>query len=411
MENIKKDKQYYRFCFYGFLKNLRFFESFIILFFLNKGLSFVEIGFLYSIREITVFVIEIPSGVIADAFGRRRTMITAFFTYIVSFIIFYFSEKYLFFSLAMIIFAFAEAFRSGVNKAMIFNYLQKNGWENQKTYYYGNTRACSQKGSALSALMAAAFVFYSDNYNIIFLVSIIPYMLNILLLLSYPKWLDGELKAIKTISVKEKFREVERAFAQTFKKIIFIKILLSNTLYSGYYKAVKDYIQPLIKMLALSVPFLTYLNNEKKTAVFIGLFYFITYLLTSVMSKNSGKFLKRFKHYSKPLNITIISGLMMGIVSGGFYILDWYFLSVIGFVFILLIENLRKPIGVAEVAEVSQDNAMATILSLSSQVQSVFAAIIAPLIGFFADKYGVGLSLILTSMILMILYPFYRLKE
>ena len=411
MDKAKKDIQYYKFCFYGFLKNLRFFESFIILFFLQKNLSFVEIGFLYSIKEITTFVFEIPSGVVADALGRRRTMIMALLTYILSFVIFYFAGSYFVFALAMIIFAFAEAFRSGVNKAMIFNYLQRNGWEDQKADYYGNTRACSQKGSAISALTAAVFVFYSGNYNIIFIASIIPYLINVILLMSYPKWLDGDLKNITTISIGDKFREVERAFVQTFKKALFVRILVSSTLYTGYYKAVKDYIQPLIKSLALAVPFLTYLNDEKKTAVFIGIFYFITYLMTSRMSKSSGKFLNRFKDFGKPMNLTIIIGFLFGVISGGVYILGWYFLAVAGFVFILLIENLRKPIGVALVADVSHDNAMATVLSLSSQVKSVFAAVIAPLIGFIADKEGLGAGLVFTSLLLILFYPLYRLNS
>ena len=39
---FRKDLQYYKFCLYGFLKNLRFFEAFLILFFLEGGLSFFE---------------------------------------------------------------------------------------------------------------------------------------------------------------------------------------------------------------------------------------------------------------------------------------------------------------------------------------------------------------------------------
>ena len=49
---IIKDKQYYRFCIYGFLKNLRFFEPFFIIYFMSKGISFLEIGILYAVREI-----------------------------------------------------------------------------------------------------------------------------------------------------------------------------------------------------------------------------------------------------------------------------------------------------------------------------------------------------------------------
>ena len=51
---ITKNLQYYKFCLYGFFKNLRLFEAFLILFLLDNGMSYVQIGVLYSIREITL---------------------------------------------------------------------------------------------------------------------------------------------------------------------------------------------------------------------------------------------------------------------------------------------------------------------------------------------------------------------
>ncbi len=56
-------------------------------------------------------------------------------------------------------FSFGEAFRTGTHKAMIFEYLKINGWADQKVHYYGNTRAASQMGSAVSAVIAALIVF------------------------------------------------------------------------------------------------------------------------------------------------------------------------------------------------------------------------------------------------------------
>ena len=73
---FKKDLQFYKFSLYGFLKNLRFFEPFLYLFFLEKGLNFLQIGTLITIREITRNVLEIPAGVLADSFGRRRGELT-----------------------------------------------------------------------------------------------------------------------------------------------------------------------------------------------------------------------------------------------------------------------------------------------------------------------------------------------
>ena len=86
MDGFRKDIQYYKFCAYGFLKNLRFFEPFLILFFLEGNLSYLQIGVIYTIREVIRNIFEIPSGLAADVLGRRRTMITSFSLYIISFL-------------------------------------------------------------------------------------------------------------------------------------------------------------------------------------------------------------------------------------------------------------------------------------------------------------------------------------
>jgi MFS family permease len=152
---VKKDTMFPRFALYGFLKNLRFFDPFIILIFREGGLSFLQIGVLYSIRDLATNVLEIPTGVFADAFGRRKSMIMAFMAYIISFCIFYLFPSFHMYALAMVCFAFGEAFRSGTHKAMILEHLALNRMDHLKLSYYGRTRAASQLGSAVNALIAA----------------------------------------------------------------------------------------------------------------------------------------------------------------------------------------------------------------------------------------------------------------
>ena len=135
MDGFRKDIQYYKFCAYGFLKNLRFFEPFLILFFLEGNLSYLQIGVIYTIREVIRNIFEIPSGLAADVLGRRKTMITSFSLYIISFLIYSMSYRYGMLITATIVFALGDAFRTGVHKAMIYNYLKLNNWDDQKVEY------------------------------------------------------------------------------------------------------------------------------------------------------------------------------------------------------------------------------------------------------------------------------------
>ena len=54
----------FRFSLYGFLKNQRYFEAFLVLVFMDKGLSFFQIGLLVGFRELMVNLFEIPSGAV-----------------------------------------------------------------------------------------------------------------------------------------------------------------------------------------------------------------------------------------------------------------------------------------------------------------------------------------------------------
>lgn len=403
--SFRKDIQYYRFCVYGFLKNLRFFEAFLILFLLEKDQSFLAIGSLYAIREITVNIFEVPSGMIADAFGRRRTMILAFAFYIMSFVLFYFSMAYSGFMLAMIIFSLGEAFRSGNHKAMIYHYLKHMGWEDQKVHYYGNTRSWSQIGSALSALSGAAIVFISGGYQYIFLFSVIPYVLDMINVAAYPRFLEGDIKKTDWKRIGGKFADLFRDLyaALTQKKVI--TVLGSLSLYSGYYKAMKDYLQPIIATWALSFPLFMQYKQEQRTSILVGIVFFIVYILSSAASRSAGKFSDRFSSLITPMNLTLLFGIGGGIISGIFYTFELWMLSVVFFILVYMIENIRKPVGVAFLGGNVRQGIVATVLSVDSQIKSLTAAILAPLFGIFADLFGIGWSIILVSSLLLLVSP------
>ena len=173
---LTSNKQYIKFCAYGFLRNLRFFDAFFILFLLEKGLSYTEIGIFYAVREIVINVFEIPSGVIADTYGRKNSLMASFILYIISFSVFYASSNFYLFLIAFILFGIGDAFRTGTHKGIIMTYLAQNNWSDQKINYYGHTRSWSQRGAAISSLAAGLIVFYTGNYEKIFLYSIIPYI-------------------------------------------------------------------------------------------------------------------------------------------------------------------------------------------------------------------------------------------
>ncbi|HPJ92937.1 MAG TPA: MFS transporter [Deltaproteobacteria bacterium] len=408
---FEKNLQYYKFCMYGFLKNLRFFEPFLILFFIEQGLSFLQIGSLYAIREIATNLLEIPTGIIADALGRRRTMIWSFISYLISFVIFYLAPGFFSFSIAMVFFSFGEAFRTGTHKAMIFEYLNIMGWKDQKVYYYGHTRSWSQIGSAVSALIAAGIVFYSGSYKFIFLYSTVPYILDLLLMLSYPRELDGARTDVKGKEIIRSFVFVTKEFISSLGNRDMLKGIANVSAHSGFFGAMKDYLQPVVQAFALSLPVFVYLEDLQRSALVIGLVYFVIYLLTSFAARRSGHIADRFTSLGVPLNISLLAGFTMGLLSGVFFGLDLTPVSIILFIAIYVIQNMRRPMGVSYVSETMRSDILASALSTESQFTTLITAGIALALGFLADCFGIGGALVIISVVMIATTPLYLVRR
>lgn len=411
MSTFQKDRQYYKFCAYGFLKNLRFFEAFLLLFFLESELSFFQIGWLYAIREVSRNIFEVPAGFIADSIGRKKTMVTSFSVYILAFLLFYYSVSFWIFGAAMLMMAVGDAFRSGTHKAMIFDYLKAKGWAEQKVIYYGHTRSWSQTGSAISALIAAGIVFLGDEFRIIFLFSIVPYILDLINLATYPNFLNGNVTETRTLHLSAKFKRTWQEFQYTFKNTTVLKAIGNQAFYTGFYKSLKDYIQAMLQTLAIASPFLIGLADKKRTSLLIGIFYFGMFLLNAFSSRSSGKFLSLFPSQQKALNVTFVSGIGLAFASGIFYLKEHIALAVLCFAGIYIVENLRKPIGISFVAENIPSGVMASVLSVESQAHSLTAAILAPLAGWLTDEIGIGYALLSICILAILLSPFLFLRS
>ena len=399
---------YHKFRAYGFLKNLRFFDPFLILFFREMGLSFFEIGTLFSIREIATNVLEIPTGIIADAYGRRRSMLASFLSYLLSFSLFYLFPHFGVFALAMLLFAFGEAFRSGTHKALILEYLYIKGIENQKVEYYGHTRAASQFGSAIAALIAAALVFHTGSYRIVFLASMVPYVLELFLMLSYPKELDGVRVGHEGGGMRrmtEQLRMTTVNSLRMLRKGPLLRGLLSSASFDAIFKSTKDYLQPVLQAQALALPILLALSGDRRVAIVVGVLYFVIYLGTCYAASHAGMIQQRVHSLTRAANMIYVAGILLLLAGGIGMITRVYVVSIIGFLGLYLLQNARRPLLVGYLADLIPRQAMATGLSVESQLLTLIAAALAPLIGLVADRLGIGVSLVIVALLAAFLLP------
>lgn len=372
-----------RFSLYGFLKNQRYFEPFIILFFIQQGLSFTQIGFLIAFRELFINLIEIPSGAVADLFGRRRSMILAFVSYIISFAIFGFSRAYWHFFIAMFFFAVGEAFRTGTHKAMIFTWLRIEGRLDEKTRVYGYTRSWSKIGSAVSTILAVIFVLMTNNYTYVFFFAIIPYIAGLVNFMTYPKVLEG-LPGQK-IGIRDVTIHLWECIHTALVTKRLRRLIVESMSFEGVYKAISDYLQPIVKNIVLLFPILLAWGETRRSAVMIGVVYVILYLGSAIASRNSHRLTGYTEGEERGSHLLwkMVFVLYLTLIPLLFF--QYYYAAVICFIVLALIQNFWRPIQISRFGAFASETKGATVLSIESQAKSVSTMIIAPILGLAVD--------------------------
>ena len=372
-----------RFSLYGFLKNQRYFEPFIILFFLQQGLSFTQIGFLIAFRELAINIMEIPSGALADLFGRRRSMILSFVSYIISFAVFGFSRVYWHFFIAMFYFAVGEAFRTGTHKAMIFTWLRMEGRLGEKTKVYGYTRSWSKIGSAVSTVLAVIFVLLTNNYSYVFFFAIIPYTAALVNFMTYPAELEG--KTAEKSSIRDVVLHIRECIhtAMVVKRLR--RLIVESMSFEGVYKAVADYLQPIVKNMALLLPIFIAWGETRRSAVLIGIVYVILYLVSAIASRNSHRLTGYAggEEQGSRLLWNVVFIIYIALIPLLFF--GYYYLAVIGFIILALLQNFWRPALISRFDAYATEAQGATVLSIESQAKSVSTMIVAPILGVAVD--------------------------
>ena len=380
-----------RFCLYGFLKNQRYFEPFLILAFLDKGLGFATIGLLVAVREGTTRLLEIPSGALADLWGRRRSMVLSFAAYVTSFLLLGAADRWLWLAAGMVLFGIGDAFRTGTHKAMILTWLEREGRLSEKTAVYGQTRSWSKLGSAASIPISMAVVWISGDYQAVFFVSVIPALADLVNLALYPAFLEGPAQGADFGAV---WRHMRAALLAALQLHPLRRLVAESMGYEGYVKVAKDYLQPVVKAVALAaglgmiLP--TGLDEPARVALLAGPLYFLVHILSAAASRGAGWYSNWAggdEAAARRLwsGLALLSALLLLASLAG-----WAALFILALAAVIVLQNLWRPLLVSRFHQVAASDQVATVLSIESQAKSLSGMVLAPLVGLAVELAGNG---------------------
>lgn len=380
-----------RFCLYSVLKNLRFFEPFFLLYLLagpehgGPALSYVEIGALIGFQKLVTAALETPSGIAADRWGRRRALALCFATYVIAFPLYAWASisenPIAILYAAQGLFGIGEAFRTGSHKGIMLDWLDHTGRDDH-TRVIGLARLCSKISAGLAALAGGVIVYTTSSFTWLFLAATGPAVFGVLLMLSYPKWLEGDsARALERPGFVESLRRLRGQPGM-------ILLFAQSVLFESQIKMSQHYLQPYLDT-GIKSNDLTVIGGIG--AVLIGAYYLVHDAVGGLASASASKLERRLG----PHRLTIFQtlGVALVLTVAACLLFGWFVAGALGFIALALLQNARRPMFVTSLNELMDKPQRTTTLSLESQGRSLAYAIAAPLTGWAADVWGLHVAL------------------
>ncbi|WP_036482227.1 MFS transporter [Myxosarcina sp. GI1] len=128
----------------------------IVLFYQSHGLNIEQTLLLKTILSISILVLEVPSGYIADIFGRKACLVAGSGVWIVGWLIYGFCNSFYWFALAEVLAGVAGSLISGADTAIAYDSLVELKRENFYPAFAGRLVAVAGVSEAVSGIIGAA---------------------------------------------------------------------------------------------------------------------------------------------------------------------------------------------------------------------------------------------------------------
>lgn len=113
------------------LVNFKTLNAIVTLFYLHRGLTIDQVVWLSGIFGAALLVAEVPTGYMADRFGRKATLLAGVALLAASNLIHWFAFGFPAFAVAFVVMAFSKACFSGTEEALLYDSLREAGREGE----------------------------------------------------------------------------------------------------------------------------------------------------------------------------------------------------------------------------------------------------------------------------------------
>ncbi len=197
--------------------------GFMVVYFIGLNLNMFQISLLIAVWPLFSLISDIPTGAIADLYGRKFSVLLGLLLSFIGFLILYFYSNYYIILGVMAFIGIATSLISGAYDAWITDLINK---KNKKLLhsYFAKSMSLASMGLVISGLVGAYFV-KNFGINIIWLATSISYFISFIMLLFakeyYIKKKSTFVESIKQVNKKTK---ISLTYAYQIKPLRYILI-------------------------------------------------------------------------------------------------------------------------------------------------------------------------------------------
>ncbi|MGD9570082.1 MAG: MFS transporter [Sedimentibacter sp.] len=265
---------------------------------LDKGASLSNLSIVLGLYAFTVIVLELPTGIIADVFGRKKSFCLSIIISIISIVTILFSNGFIFLCIAMMLYGLGRALSSGSFDAMFIDYYIDTYGKDKLHNITTRLSVLEALGMSAGALSGGFFPQVSSTYftsigmyDLNLIIRIIIALIVAILSFAFIQE-DKNYEKDERISLKQHIKNSSMIVSKSSTIIcIFISVFATGFFLSS----LETYWQP---------HFITLLPSDDSMGL-LGIMAFLYFAAATVGSISSNRIIKKYKFDLKKMYLIL----------------------------------------------------------------------------------------------------------
>ncbi len=205
-----------------FFNQINFYSVIIILYFADITGSYMLGMSIFSIATISTAILEVPTGILSDRIGRKKTIVLGSICSIISNITLLITYNYQLLIVYAIFNGLEKSLFSGNNDAYVYDNLKLKAEERTYVGVIGKVKSMTYLASAISALIGGVLLFIF-SYKLVIAISIIPKIIQLILSI--------KLKETKKYNADNNLiKNIKLPFKEVIKNHILMRKILADSI-------------------------------------------------------------------------------------------------------------------------------------------------------------------------------------